>query len=98
MCTIVMDLAKFYTEHTGCKVKFSDEEIQMMRDVIINEEEDDDVSITYAWVDTVFGADAKLEEDEFRKKCGDKMNTWLFEPDMLRKKLANKAGLDEKKW
>jgi len=46
----------------------------------------------------MFGSDSKMDEDVFRARCGLSENSWIFNPDLLRKKLAAKAGLDEDLW
>ena len=55
-------------------------------------------SVAEEWINSVFGVKSKLEESEFRAQCANKENSWIFNPDEIRRKLAVKAGLDEKKW
>jgi len=69
--------------------------MEAMQEAGVNEDEED---VRSDWLDLVFDTDSRLEEDDFRKACGNSKMIWLFDPDMLRKKLAKKAGLDETMW
>jgi hypothetical protein len=64
MCSIVLLAAHFYTTDTGKSIAFSTEELKKMK--AASNGDDDEDSLAEEWVDLVFGANGKLEEDEFR--------------------------------
>jgi len=50
------------------------------------------------WCRGVFGADVEVKGEEFIRLCGEDGNSWIFDPNRLRKAMAAKVGLSEDKW
>jgi len=45
------------------------------------------------WIDAIFDCNTKMECEGWIKQISQKDNSWIFEPDRLREKILESAGL-----
>ena len=88
MCKLSSTMViKYYSQYGGGgPMKYNKIELEKIDEAIAEVMED--------WVDTVFGADSKLESEAWMKEISKHANNWLFDPEKLRKACISKAGLD----
>ena len=68
--------------------KYTEEELMAIEGSIVDVRE--------ALVDSLFDTNSKLDATYFIKQCSGKDHRWLFDPAMLRAKLLEAAGLENR--
>ena len=79
---------KYYEKFGGGEMLYSEEELQKLTEAI-DELKDD-------WTDSVFDADSKLCNEKWMEKVGRKENNWLFNSQLIREKVFEKAEIENR--
>ena len=86
MCYLAsVGIMKYYAEIGGEELKYNFEELAQMKDAF--EEVRDE------WLDVVWETDSKLDCEVWLKRI-QKKGSWLFDPELLRKKVVQTAKLE----
>jgi hypothetical protein len=76
---------KFHVDLWEGKALYTEEEYKKMEDAF--------EEMRLDWIDAIFDCDTKKECEAWINAISKKENSWIFEPDRLREKILESAGL-----
>ena len=87
MCLLATEkIVQFYSAYGSGEERYDGKEYARIRDAIEQVREE--------WLDVVFGVDSKMDAVEWIKKVDSDEARWIFDADILRKKLFKAASLN----
>lgn len=89
LCELVtIDIFSLTEAHGKASVIYNEAECQkLVSDATIEELRE------YVWLEEVFGAQSRLDNEDWLKKVADPKASWIFEPNKLREKIFEKASI-----